>query len=53
MSMRAMMIKTESPAMDLYLIKSLSEEQLQFANSNFEKRGLPYKVVRLSDEAAA
>ena len=46
-----MMIKTESPAMDLYLIKSLSEEQLH-CNSNFEKRP-SYKVVRLSDEAAA
>jgi len=48
-----MMIKTEAPAMDLYLFKSLSEEQLQFANSNFEKRGLPYRVVRVANEAAA
>lgn len=53
MLLPAMMIKTEAPRMDLYVIKALTEEDLITANQNFAKRGLPYKVVRLANEAAA
>ena len=53
MLLPAMMIKTEAPRMDLYVIKALSDQDLASANSNFEHRGLPYRVVRLANEGAA
>ena len=43
----AMMIKTESPRMELYEIKALSDSDLQMANRNFATRGLPYVVIRV------
>ena len=46
----AMMIKTESPRMDLYEIKALSDSDLQMANQNFIARGLPYAVIRLGEQ---
>jgi hypothetical protein len=47
----AIMIKTESPYMELYTIKALSEADLVFANENFKTAGLPFKVIRQSGEA--
>lgn len=49
----AIMIKTESPYMELYTIKALSEADLDFANENFKTAGLPFKVIRESGEATA
>ncbi len=37
--------------MELYTIKALSQDDLEFANQNFKTAGLPFKVIRESGEA--
>ena len=49
----AIMIKTESPYMELYTIKALSQADLDFANENFQEAGLPFRVVRENGEPTA
>jgi hypothetical protein len=46
----AMMIKTHSPEMDLYLIKALSDSDMEMANKNFVESGLPYAIIRLGSQ---
>jgi len=56
MMLPAFMVKTHSPAMELYEIKAISDEEIQLANKSFLEQGLPYAVVRESEmyaEAAA
>ena len=56
MMLPAFMVKTHSPAMELYEIKAISDEEIQLANKSFLEQGLPYAVVRESKmyaEAAA
>ena len=45
-----MMIKTHSPEMDLYLIKALSDSDMEMANQNFSERGLPYAIIRVGSQ---
>jgi len=52
MMLPAMMIKTHSPAMELYEIKAISDQEIREANQSFLEKGLPYMVIR-SDAAAA
>ena len=44
------MVKTASPAMDLYQLSAITQEELDEANENFEISGLPYRIVRLRTE---
>ena len=46
----AVMIKTESPQMELYPLAGITDIELATANRNFAQRGLPYKVVRVVSE---
>ena len=46
MMLPAMMIKTHSPAMELYEIKAISDQEIREANQSFFEKGLPYRVIR-------
>ena len=48
----ARMIKTVAPIFE-FPLASISDEELEAANQNFEAQNLPYAVVRVVSEAAA
>ncbi len=48
----ARMIKTTAPGFD-FMLASISDEEVETANRNFQERDLPYAVIRDVDEAAA
>tara|TARA_A200000113_G_scaffold26614_1_gene22403 strand:+ start:1224 stop:1430 length:207 start_codon:yes stop_codon:yes gene_type:complete len=45
----ALMIKITEPSSELYEFKAISDEELVFANNNFIRDDLPYRVCRLPD----
>ena len=47
----ALMIKITEPSSELYEFKAISDEELVFANNNFIRYDLPYRVCR-SEECA-
>jgi len=48
----ATMMKTHSPAMELYEIRAISDEEILEANQSFLEQGLPFRVVRSAAAAA-
>ena len=42
----AVMCKIVHPASELYVIRAISDEDIQEANDRFTKEGAPYRVVR-------
>lgn len=52
MLLPALMLKTHSPAMELYEIRAISDADIRLANESFLERGLPYVVVRAADKAS-
>ena len=48
----ARMIKTTAPGFD-FMLASITDDEMEMANKNFQERGLPYAVIRDVDEATA
>lgn len=42
----ALMIKITDPSSELYKFKAISDEEMVFANHNFIREDLPYRVCR-------
>ena len=48
----AMLKKIVEPAGSLYMIKSVSDEEIEAANSRFVREDQPFRIVRLRGQAA-